>query len=416
MSAPASAPPPLDWSLISSLAARNLLRNVRRTVITAGAVVAGVAVLIAGWGLVDGLDENVLRAQEGALSGHLVVQPSDWPEDGLSTPVEDAEPLPDALVAQLRADPRVQGLTTRTWFDGRAVSGIDGMRVRGFAYDPDTQAQVFDVDRWQLDGDWPTAPGQVVVGQWLAHLLELSPGSELVVEARTVTGAFNALPMTVSGVIHTGTPTADRVLWVPAPLAQDLLRYDGAVSHLAVRLQRRGQADAVADSVTTPGWTAHTATWLSRDILAINAFRRRAISVVVGILMLIAGTGIANTVIMAAYERVREVGTLRAMGMSPAGIRALFLVEGAVMGASAGLVGTAIGCAVVLWFSTHGIDLSTVADEVGELAMASTLYMRFSWPPVVVALVFGLLVSVVASIYPANHAARLDPAEAVRAD
>ena len=405
-----------NLGLVLSLAFRNLFRNVRRTIITSGAVVAGVAVLIAGWGLVDGLDENVLRAHEHALTGHVLIRPATYPTDGLTLPLDEAKALPQEMVAALDGDERVVAWTRRTWFQGRAVSGADGMTVRAFAYDPVGEAEVFPRDEWRLRGAWPDAPGQVVVGSWLAGLLELEPGSDLVLEARTRAGAMNALSLKVTGVVATGTPTADRVVWVPQDTADMLIVPEGAVSHVAVKLQRRAQAEAVAQALTSADWTATTVRHETRDLLQLNAFRRRAISVVVLILMLIAGTGIANTVIMAAYERVREIGTLRAMGMTPGGIRALFLVEGAVLGFSAGAIGALLGSAVVTWFSVHGIDLSGVADQVGEMAMASTLYMSFTWPPVIVALVFGTGVSVVASIYPANHAARLNPADAVRAD
>ncbi|MCK6502729.1 FtsX-like permease family protein [Myxococcota bacterium] len=405
-----------DMGLILRLAFRNLFRNLRRTVITSGAIVAGVAVLIGGMGLVDGLDENVLRANEQAMTGHVLLRPDGYPTDGRSLPLEQAVPLPAELVSRLDSDPRIQSWTPRTWFQGRAVSGVDGMTVRAFTYDDAREAATFARERWVLKGAWPDGPGQVVVGQWLAGLLELEPGADLVLEARTRAGAINALGLRVTGIVHTGTPAADRVIWVPQQTGELLIVPEGAVSHVALRLDRRAQADAVVAALAGTGWTATTASWEARDLLALNAFRRKAISLVVLVLLLIAGTGIANTVIMAAYERIREVGTLRAMGMTTGGIRALFLVEGAVLGMSAGLVGALLGGTLVAWFSAHGIDLSGAADQVGDLAMSSTLYMRFSWGPILAALAFGVVVSVLASIYPANHAARLNPADAVRAD
>jgi len=402
--------------LILALAFRNLLRNLRRTVITGGAVVAGVAVMIMGWGLVDGLDENVLRAQEGTVTGQVVLRPDGWPEQGTAFPLDEAQLPSPALVAALDADERIEAWTGRTWFQGRAVAGTEGITVRGFTYDPERDARVFDREGWKLDGAWPAAPEEVVIGQWLAGILQRGPGEELVIEARTRSGAINALRLKVSGVISTGTPAADRVVWIPLPQGETLLGLEGAVSMIALRLPRRSLAEEVAASLGGQGWRATTVMWETRDILSINAFRRRAIALVVVILMLIAATGIANTVIMAAYERVREIGTLRAMGMTPGQIRALFLVEGAVLGSVAGLSGALIGVVVVAWYARHGIDLSQVANNVGDMAMASTLYMRFSWPPVLGALGFGLGVALLASLWPAHHAASLNPADAVRAD
>lgn len=405
-----------DPGLILSLAARNLFRNLRRTIITSGAVIAGVAVMIMGWGLVDGLDENLIRAQEQVVTGHVVLRPEGWPETGTALPLDETRSPSAELLARLGADPRVEAWAPRTWFQGRAVAGADGITVRGIAYHPERDPEVFPREGWRLRGAWPQAEDEVVLGHWLASVLEREPGQDLIVETRTRAGAINALRLKVSGVLSTGTPTADRVVWIPHPQAESLLHLEGNISTLALRLQRRGQADAVAADYGGQGWKARTVLWETKDMLAINAFRRRAIAVVVLILMAIAATGIANTVIMAAYERVREIGTLRAMGMTPGQIRALFLVEGGVLGAAAGLLGALLGMAVVGWFSHEGIDLSRVADNVGDMAMSSVLYMRFSWPPVLGALLFGLLVSVLASLWPAHYASSLNPAEAVRAE
>lgn len=402
--------------LIFALAFRNLFRNLRRTLITGGAVVAGVAVMIMGWGLVDGLDENVLRAQEGAVSGHVVLRPDGWPEQAMALPLDEARVPSPELLAALEKDGRIEAWTGRTWFQGRAVAGMEGITVRGFTYDPTTDPAVFPREPWNLDGAWPSAPEEVVIGKWLSGVLQRGKGEEFVLEARTRSGAINALRLRISGVISTGTPAADRVVWIPLPQGETLLGLEGTVSMLALRLPRRSLSDEVAAGLGGQGWRASTVAWETRDILSINAFRRRAIAIVVVILMLIAATGIANTVIMAAYERVREIGTLRAMGMTPGGIRALFLVEGAVLGSTAGLTGATIGVAVVAWYARHGIDLSTVADNVGDMAMASTLYMRFSWSPVLGALAFGVGVALLASLWPAHHAASLNPADAVRAD
>jgi ABC-type lipoprotein release transport system permease subunit len=119
---------------------------------------------------------------------------------------------------------------------------------------------------------------------------------------------------------------------------------------------------------------------------------------------------------MAAYERVREIGTLRAMGMSQGAIRALFLIEGALLGLFAGLLGAGIGAAIVAWFSANGIDIGWVVNNLGEVSMSTLLYMHFSWRPVIFSVGFGLVISLLASLWPAQHAASLNPADAVRAD
>ena len=403
-------------SLIVGLAFRNLSRNVKRTLITSAAVIAGVSVLIMGFGLVDGLDENVIRAQEDTSSGHMLLRPADYPTDNLNYPLDKAQPIDAALLAAL-ADERVDVYAPRLWFSARLVTGMDSVRMKVIGYDAEAEDAVFPRADWTLNGTWPEADGQIAIGAGLAAMLSLSPGDSVVLNTRTLPGAINALPYQITATVNAGSPAVDALsVWMPIETATTLVEPGEARTHIAVRLRRRGLAEGMRSELSVGGWSATTSIEEVADLIALNAFRRQAISLVVLILMLISALGIANTVIMATYERVREVGTLRAMGMSRGGIQSLFLLEGGVMGLTSGVLGAALGCAVVWWFATHGIDISGLTDALGETSMSSTLYMQFSWGPVVFSLVFGFLVSILSSAYPAWHASTLNPADAVKAD
>jgi putative ABC transport system permease protein len=139
-------------------------------------------------------------------------------------------------------------------------------------------------------------------------------------------------------------------------------------------------------------------------------------------LVAIAAAGIANTILMAAYERVREIGALRAMGMTRLGVLGLFVGEGLLTGLAGSLAGAAIGGWLVYKYSRDGIDLTGLVATVGSkgvynsIPFSAMLYTSFSWAIVLGAAAFGLMVAVLSSIYPAVLASRLLPAEAVRAD
>ena len=139
-------------------------------------------------------------------------------------------------------------------------------------------------------------------------------------------------------------------------------------------------------------------------------------------LVAIAATGIANTVLMAAYERIREIGTLRAMGMTQGGVVRLFMTEGLVMGVLGSLLGALIGGWVVYNYSVTGIDMTPMIAEASKgntyqnMPFSSMLYLHYSETTVFLSALFGVVVGVVASIYPAKLASNMAPAEAVRAD
>lgn len=407
-------------AIVLSLAWRNMLRNPRRTLITSMAIIAGTAALVVGQGFVDGLDENVIRAEEDTISGHVLLIPEGYPDDGLSYPLDKARKVTDALARRL-ADRRVAAWAARLVFQARLVEGEDSVRVKVFGYDPTRDPQVFPRAVWKVKGDWPgTNPArpQVALGAGLAELVDAHLGSPLVIEVRTLHGAMNALTFTVSGLVRTRNPAVDSLgVWMPLSVADELVQSGGVRSAVAVRLEGgRGSADAARSWLRGDGWTAYTATEEVRDLLEINRFRRKALGLVVFILLAIAGTGIANTILMASYERIREVGTLRAMGLSRGGVRALFLVEGAFMGLLGGAIGTTIGAVTVIHYEHAGIDLTQLADNLGDVPISTVLYLRFSWGVVAAGIAFAVGVAALAGIHPASHAAAMRPADAVRAD
>lgn len=404
-------------SLLLSLALRNLTRNLRRTLITSVAVVLGTALLILGQGFVDGLDENVIRAAEEGTTGHVLLRPESWPEDTIGAPLDEARVPPPGLLERLGSE---AAWAPRLWFEGRLIHGPDAVRTRYLAYDEARDPAVFPRDGWKVDGAWPADPGQVLLSHNLARLLGVGTGDLVIAETRTLTGAINALQFTVSGVLRTGNMSLDAPLaWVPQSTADRLVFSEGARSQLAVRLDGgRRDAKAAAARLSGDGWRGHTAVEEVADLLATNDIRRRAMSLLIFILMAIAATGIANTVVMATYERVREIGTLRAMGLSEGGVRALFVLEGGLLGLLAGAAGAVLGTVAVRYWSVNGIDLSesAAASQMSDFSFSMTLYTAPSWPVVAFAFSFGAIVAVLSSLYPAWHASRLNPADAVRAD
>jgi putative ABC transport system permease protein len=125
---------------------------------------------------------------------------------------------------------------------------------------------------------------------------------------------------------------------------------------------------------------------------------------------------------MAAHERVREIGTLRAMGLDRRGVVGLFVLEGLVMGGVGGLLGALLGGGYNHKLSVDGIDLSSFVEAAGSggiydsMPMSSMLYTESSLAVAAGAALVGLAVAVLSSVYPAVIASRRPPAEAMRAE
>lgn len=400
------------------LAARNLTRSKRRTFTTMTAVVAGVSLSILGRGFLDGMDEALIVGAIDGTVGHVTARPADYPTRPGQHPLDDLLAVgPDAR-ALLERD--AVAVAPRTYFAPLVARGADSIRATAIGFDPDADEKVFPRTHWRvLDGAMPRADDEVGVSPSLASLLSLKAGDPVVLQVRTHDGAMNALEAKVVGVVRTGNVALDaRTVWAPAALTRKLVVAE-APTHVSAKLRDRDDAAAFAAKLAAAmGAQASVVTWETetKELLALQQTRRGALNMVVFLLLALAAFGIANTVLMAAYERVREVGTLRAMGMTEGGVVALFLVEGGLIGLVGGAVGAALGAGACTWFATHPIDLSAATEaQQSSVSMSPLVYTSVATPTVVVALVLGVVVSVIASLYPARVAARMVPADAVRA-
>lgn len=403
------------------LALKNLLRSKRRTLLASAAVVVGIFYLVVGQAFIGGFEESIIRGATDATLGHIALQPKDYPDEPLTFPLDDLlEPDP-ATLAWLEQQ---EAWTARLNFQVTVVHGAESMRAQGIAYDPGRDSAVFSRATWSSDGEEPTtASDGILIGHMLAGNLEVAKGDEVVLQVRTAAGAINAMPVTIAGVLSSGNPMLDAMaIFVTRDLAQELVRTDRS-NQISVLLADRddvGEAQAALEPIVA-GAGMEVLTWVeeTKDLLAMQQVRRTMLNVLVGMLLLMSSMAIANTILMAAHERVREIGTLRAMGMSRSGVLGLFLAEGSMMGAVAGLAGAIPGAAIAWRYSVTPIDFGKLMESSAQagasLSFSSFVYTEFSAPIVVIPLVISFFVALVASIYPAITASAMEPADAVRA-
>jgi len=402
------------------LARRNILRSLRRSLLTMVAIVVGIGIFILGEGFISGVEENIKVASIHGLNSHVLVRPAGYPHEGLQHPVDELLTLDDETRRLL--DTQTRAWTERLIFSPVAATGEDHIRVRAIGYDPVRDPEVFSRRLWQMEGREPEADlDEVLVTRGVADLLDLEGGSRLILQVRTHLGAINALDVGVSGVVSTGLANIDMFgVLVPLPLAQRLVAADKP-SHIAVRLASRDDSVPFSSRLAGKlGGQAELVTWQedTETLLGMQSIRRRALQFVVVIMLVLAGFGMANTILMAAHERVREIGTLRSMGMTMGGVVGLFVTEGLIMGAAGSLLGALWGGGLTAWWAANPIDMGEMVEGMGggNMALSSLLYTSFSTTTILIGVAWGMLISILATLYPARVASRMPPAEAVRAE
>ena len=407
------------WPLFALMAGRNLWRNPRRTLITAGGAAFAVFSYVFLFGYFDGFDEQAIDNSTRYLTGHLQVERPGFrttlaPERSLSRPAD--------VVALARRLPGVAGVAPRVQAQAIASSAAKSRSVTLIGIDPALERDVTFVDRTVRQGS-PLRRGSdrdVVIGRKLAEQLDVRLGERIVIMAQAADGELGTAAYRVSGIFVTESSSFDEAIaYLTLPAAQRLLALGASVSTVNVRLRdRAGLAAATATmrgALAGRGYDVVPWQGLLPAVDEMVRFSRTIRSIVMAIVLVVVAMAIMNTVFMSVAERTRELGVLLALGTPPGGIVRMVLYETVATMALAAGAGYGSGVALVSWLNRAGLDLSAFFSEYRTIpGLTGIIYPRLVWVSILVPGVLLLAGSLLASLYPAAQASRLDPVKALR--
>ncbi|MFP4432223.1 MAG: ABC transporter permease [Spirochaetaceae bacterium] len=412
---------------LPNLAWKNMLRYGRRTAITAAAIAVGLVAYIAMDSLLVGMDLESERNLIWYETGTAKVLHEGYWEEHEELPLDLAIAEPERLVEDLEeagvpATPRIvfqAELVVR-----RNPYPEDGsLQVRGYGVDPDRDGTVFRIDEHLVAGR-RLKPGEagVVLGAILADRLGAEVGFPLIIVTRTAEGYFQTIDAEVVGIVKTPNPVVDRSsVYLPLDVARLYLQMEDKATEIALRLpetaklheslsQARGAIGAGAGELSVLSWRE-----LAADYVALAETKKSGSGIILFLVFVIAVVGISNTMIMAVFERTREIGTLRALGMPDRRVRLLFLYEAGAVGFLGSIAGLIVGAGVVYALVRWGIDYSAMLENM-DIGYRTAGIMRGAWNPAafVRALVSGVLVSAASAYLPTNHAVRRSVPDCLR--
>ena len=430
---PSSSAPsrPLHTRVLVLLAMRNLRRHVRRTVLTAAAMIVGGALLIFTFALGDGYHEQWIDSGVRLGEGHVTIE---RPEYRVSRRIEDRLPAEVRRAAeQAFAAPdialRVLAMTGKLAITGLASSAAGARPAQIVAVDPVAEAEFSPIDEKLIEGRYLAPDDRLAayVGAELVDSLDLRLGSRFVVQAQDAEGEIAGQLLRVVGIFRTGVPELDQTLMhIPLATAGEWLGSAGDVTNVGVVLDDSAAVAGVVarleralDEPIARG-DAHVMSWREANpalgaAVAIDDFGNYLTQ---GFIFTIIAFGIVNTVLMSVLHRRREFGVLRALGLTPGQTGTIVLIEGLTLTAASGLIGVAIGLAVTWYISGNGLDFSALMDEMtfSGVVMEPIAFPLLRTARIVQVLLFILFIGAAASVYPALRAARIDVAEAMKFD
>ncbi len=416
-------------ALILRLAFRNLSRHRRRTALTIFALAFGIALMVLGQAWTDAMQRAVVEPAKNATLGHIQIYRSDAADDengeiSFITPQNNYRLIEDPVKLiqdARRIDQRVQSGLARLMVGALLSHGdttVDGVLI---GIDPRGRAATYP-DLAVVEGRH-FEPGEkgVLINRGVARKLKVRIGDSLVALGATSDGRVNGAKLRVTGIYSIKGLEAYEWGACYADLAsvQDILDVPNQSALVVLRINDAGrEAASVRDTLNAAfrkGGRKLTAfTW--EDMggpfiggMLVTKFIATIMNFVMGIIV---AAGVLNTVLMATFERTREIGTMRAIGAQKRDVLAVFLSEGFFLGLFGALLGALLGAAAIVFFSGYGIPAFSEAQRYSY--GGDRLFPILKMSDVVTPPLIMLAVSLLAAFVPSFSAARQRPADSLR--
>jgi len=405
-------------TLYLRLAWRNIWRHRRRTVIIVLAMGLSLALMMWYDGLLDGFNQAIAGNAVRVLGGNIQVHAAGYREKVESNPLL---PLTDdlAVVQAALSQPNVIAASRRIQTGGLVSNREGAFPMNIIGIEPEAEAPISLIAEHIVDGRYlePTDEDSILIGQGLAEALSIKVGDRVTMVGSDIHKQNRQRTMTVIGIYDIGIPTIEKSnAYISLTEAQNLFGLRGQSTEVQITLKQVGTEAAVVAALTPllPGYEVES--WEKNYPELGNAIGRKTIvmDIFSVIIVMIAGIGILNLLLMAVYERTREIGLLGAMGLKPRQIATTFILEGAMIGLVGVMAGIGMGLAINLSLGQVGLDYSQFAGITEYMALISgrvypTLGVsKLLWRGTVV-----LVIAALAALIPAMIASRREPSEAL---
>ena len=403
------------FRVLLMLAWRNLWRNHRRTFIMLAAISVGVWAMIFMTALTQGMVNDMIEDGISALPGHVQAHHPNYRDDPNIT---NLIPIADSELSARLEDAGFDSWATRIKVPAVVASERESRGVMLLGVDPARERGLTFIDEDDIDGRFleGVADGGIVIGRKLAETLETEVGKRIVLMSQDpdndiadrgfrVVGLFGAdMPLYEEGFVFAGKETIQQLLGVGDYVSEAVVMGDDYRDVTDEYQRMQGLFD---DGVVVQTWT-ELDTYLGTMLEVMDGF----VLIWVIVIFLALSFGLVNTLVMAVFERVREIGLMLALGMKPSSILGQIIIESMLLL----VIGLAIGNTLA-WASIEplkgGIDISIVAEGMEMMGAAAVLYPQLRLEDVILANVVVLVLGFLASLSPAWRASRYQPVEAI---
>ena len=398
------------------MAFRDLGRNRRRTFFSALAVAIGLALLMLMSSVINGEMGNAIQSAILLQSGHIQIRSATFDENKSSLKWEDLVVNPHQVAAQVSALPQVKAATPRLFASGFLSTGDESAGVKIYGIDPDSAAN----DPYRmglLDGSFLAADDRegLLIGKPAADKLHLQVGDTVGLSVNTSNGDVLEQVFTIRGIYSTNTYAFDAAtILLPLAKAQAITQTENHASTIFILLNNDADTDSVVSALQ--GQNLEILSWrdMNQLIVEFETMANSYIAFFYLIILAITASVIVNTLIMSVYERTREIGILSAVGMRGSRILGLFLAESSFLAVGGVILGLALGWGAVQLFNINGFYIGNMG--LSGFLVGDTIRAQLMLDDILNLSAMTFIVTLLAGLYPAVTASRMEPVAALRAE
>jgi len=395
------------------MAYRNLGRNRRRSVLSALALSIGLALILFIAAFYEGEMRSSMESTLRLDSGHIQIRSADYDPDKLSVAWEYLIENPEQIAGQVEALDQVQVATPRLIASGIVSVRDESSGVQIMGVDPASSANE-PYREGMVSGDFPTTDDRegILIGLPLAENLDLKVGDQLNLLVNTSNGTVDEQLFTVRGIFTTGVTVYDKgTVFLPLAKAQAFSGAENRASFIFILLKDREQTDAVAAALQSPNYQVETWYELNEILVLLEDFSNAYLFILNLIVMGVTATVIVNTLVMAVFERTREIGILTAIGMKGRQIISMFLTEATMLALGGLAFGLLLGWGFSAYFGKVGIYFGDLG--ISGMLLEDRIYTYLTLQDTINLTIMAFIITLLASLYPARLASRMEPVEAL---
>ncbi|MDC7124834.1 MAG: ABC transporter permease [Spirochaetales bacterium] len=402
-----------------SLAFKNLTRYRRRTLITAGAIAVGIMMFIMIDSMLRGAEYESVRNLKWYETASARIYNSEYWENRHQMPLDIN--ITDYKEKVQKLEEKGYTAAPRISFSGELILNVidfgeDGsMPIEVTAIDPQRDFEVFHFKDTLVEGRF-LQPGEdgILLGSWFAEDIGAKVGAWVTVVTRGNGGFYQSMDLEIVGILNCPNPNVNRsLLMMPISTASDYLEMEGAATEINIRLA--DNANVKAETAKIKSITGNNSlsvySWedLAFDFLAIAEAKRGGSSMILVLIFIIAAVGISNTMLMAIFERTRELGMMRALGMSDSSIRLTFMFEAMGIGLIGSIMGVTLGICINFYVVNVGFDFGFMLRDI-DIGYRIQSVMRGVWnfDTTAIAFLAGIIITTIVALLPTRRALRMD--------